>query len=131
MRITLTIDIDNNNNVIVNTNSNTPSNEDTIKETVSSNVEESKEPKTLGEKLSKGRYASRQRPRTEEYPFNVGDAKRELQKNNITIGQLASVLGIDQPKLRNIFRYDNRRFTRDDYNVILKAIDEITHPENI
>lgn len=55
----------------------------------------------------------------------------ELKKYDITISQLAGVLGFDTTKLRNIFRYDSRRFTRDEYNVILKAIAEIKEANNI
>lgn len=86
----------------------------------------------LGEKLPKGRWATKPRPRTEEYPFNAGDIKKEMSKYNITFTELARELGnYPVQKLRNIFRYDNRRFTMTDYNVILKAIDLINKSREI
>lgn len=139
MRITLTIDVEDG-NVAVLKNQQEP-----VKEIVPvTQVQEVKEeqPKEdtamfpignrqFGERLPKGRWAARVKPRTDEYPFNVGDAKEELQKNNISMTALAKCLGIDLPKLRNIFRYDTRRFTRKDYDVILKAIEIIKQQREV
>lgn len=87
---------------------------------------------SLGEKMPKGRWATAPRPRTEEYPFNVADVKREMTKYHITFAELARELGnYPVQKLRNIFRYDSRRFTAQDYNVILKAIDLINKSKEI
>lgn len=87
---------------------------------------------TIGERLPKGRYSTLPRPRTDEYPYNVADVKKELQDNSVTIGELARVMGnFPVATLRNIFRYDNRRFTKEEYNVILKCIDEIKKSREI
>ena len=130
MRITLTIDVEDGNVAVLN-NQQKP-----VKEVVPvAQVQEVKEeqPKEdtsmfpigsrqFGERLPKGRWAAKVKPRTDEYPFNVGDAKEELQKNNISMSALSRCLGIELPKLRNIFRYDTRRFTRKDYDVILLSL---------
>lgn len=88
--------------------------------------------RTIGEALPKGRNAREYLPRTEEFPYNVADAKKLLEQNDITIGKLAKAMGnFPEHKLRNIFRYDNRRFTKQDFDVILKAIDDINDKKNI
>lgn len=139
MRITLTIDVEDGNVAVLN-NQQKP-----IKEGVSvAQVQEVKEEqptddtamfpignRQFGERLPKGRWAAKVKPRTDEYPFNVGDAKEELQKNNISMSALSRCLGIELPKLRNIFRYDTRRFTRKDYDVILKAIEIIKEQREV
>lgn len=88
--------------------------------------------KTIGEKLPKGRYATNYLPRTEHYPYNVKDAKNLLDEYKINISELAKAMG-DFPavKLRNIFRYDYRRFTKEEFDVILKAIDQINKEKEI
>ena len=139
MRITLTIDVEAGNVAVLN-NQQKP-----VKEGVPVvQVQEVKEEQStndtamfpignrqFGERLPKGRWAAKVKPRTDEYPFNVGDAKEELQKNNISMSALSRCLGIDLPKLRNIFRYDTRRFTRKDYDVILKAIEIIKEQREV
>lgn len=139
MRITLTIDVEDG-NVAVLKNQPEP-----VKEIAPvTQVQEVKEEqptddtarfpignRQFGERLPKGRWAAKVKPRTDEYPFNVGDAKEELQKNNIGMTALSRCLGIDLPKLRNIFRYDTRRFTRKDYDVILKAIEIIKEQREV
>lgn len=139
MRITLTIDVEAGNVAVLKNQ------QDLVKEVVPvAQVQEVKEEQStndtamfpignrqFGERLPKGRWAAKVKPRTDEYPFNVGDAKEELQKNNISMSALSRCLGIDLPKLRNIFRYDTRRFTRKDYDVILKAIEIIKEQREV
>ena len=139
MRITLTIDVEDGNVAVLN-NQQKP-----VKEGVPvTQVQEVKEEqptddtamfpignRQFGERLPKGRWAAKVKPRTDEYPFNVGDAKEELQKNSISMSALSRCLGIELPKLRNIFRYDTRRFTRKDYDVILKAIEIIKEQREV
>lgn len=87
---------------------------------------------TIGETLPKGRYATSYLPRTEEYPYNVKDAKSLLDEYNINIGELARAMGnFPSVKLRNIFRYDYRRFTKEEFDVILKAINSINKEKEI
>lgn len=136
MKITLTIEVDND-NVVVSPNKNIV-NPETITAPVEVKVNEHlnmEEPSqedidkigssgAIGETLPKGRGASDPRPRTEEYPFNVADAKREMNRAGVNISALAHAMGeFPVTRLRNIFRYDTRRFTKEEYNVILKAID--------
>lgn len=139
MRITLTIDVEAGNVAVLKNQ------QDLVKEVVPvAQVQEVKEEqptddtamfpvgnRQFGERLPKGRWAAKVKPRTDEYPFNVGDAKEELQKNNISMSALSRCLGIELPKLRNIFRYDTRRFTRKDYDVILKAIEIIKEQREV
>lgn len=139
MRITLTIDVEAGNVAVLKNQ------QDLVKEVVPvAQVQEVKEEQStndtamfpignrqFGERLPKGRWAAKVKPRTDEYPFNVGDAKEELQKNNISMSALSRCLGIELPKLRNIFRYDTRRFTRKDYDVILKAIEIIKEQREV
>lgn len=127
MRITLTIDVEDGNIAVFN-KAQEPVTQQTTKEEITVPQIGNKQ---FGEKLPKGRYAARVRPRTEEYPFNVGDAKEEMDKEHVTMHELANCLGIDTPRLRNIFRYDTRRFTRKDYDVILKAIAQIKQQKEI
>ena len=88
--------------------------------------------KTIGEKLPKGRYATNYLPRTEQYPYNVKDAKTLLDEYKINISELAKAMGnFPAVKLRNIFRYDYRRFTKEEFDVILKAIDQINKEKEI
>lgn len=120
MKITLTIEVDGD-SITVAPNKEVPVVEEKhndLPDEIPQNLE------SIGEVLPKGATAHLPRPRTDEYPFNVGDAKEELKKNHITLASLARCMGnFPAPRLRNIFRYDNRRFTREEYNVILKAIE--------
>lgn len=139
MRITLTIDVEDGNVAVLN-NQQKPVKEGVpVTQVQEVKEEQPKEDMTIvpignrqfGERLPKGRWAAKVKPRTDEYPFNVGDAKEELQKNNISMTALSRCLGIELPKLRNIFRYDTRRFTRKDYDVILKAIEIIKEQREV
>lgn len=88
--------------------------------------------KTIGERLPKGKNAVDYNPRTEDYPFNVKDAKKVLKENRVNMTELAREMGnFPAAKLRNIFRYDNRRFTKEEFNVILKAVDNIVKEKEI
>lgn len=127
MRITLTIDVEDGNVAVLN-NQQKPIKEEQPKEDMTIVPIGNRQ---FGERLPKGRWAAKVKPRTDEYPFNVGDAKEELQKNNISMSALSRCLGIELPKLRNIFRYDTRRFTRKDYDVILKAIEIIKEQREV
>lgn len=90
----------------------------------------------IGEKLSKGYHSNNKymiEGRTEEYPYNVLDAKALLMKYKIKYTELAKELGnYDVVKLRNLFRIDGRRFTEKDFNAIISAIHNvlITRSEN-
>lgn len=122
MKITLTIEVDNNGSVTVQPNTVAKDNQVPVDMNVTN----------LGEKLPRGWHAADARPRTEEYPFNVADAKLEMDRKNVSIPELAREIGnFPVPKLRNIFRYDTRRFTKEEYNVILKAIDEVVKSKEI
>lgn len=140
MKITLTIEVDDNKVTV------TPVTEVTKEEVKTEEpvAEINEEPKvldnitipenltTIGERLPKGKNATSYQPRTEEFPFNVKDAKRILKENKVYISELAKALGnFPAAKLRNIFRYDNRRFTKAEFNVILKAVDNIVKEREI
>lgn len=88
----------------------------------------------IGEELGKGNVKSRQyqvEGRTEEYPYNVLDAKALMKKYGITFTELSRAMGgFNAIKLRNIFRIDGRRFTAKDFNVIIKAIHNILLDRN-
>lgn len=85
---------------------------------------------TIGEDLPKGR--AQQIRKTTEYPYNVLDAKQVLKDNNVNLAQLSRAMcNFPSAKLRNIFRYDYRRFTKEEFNVILKAIDNIVKEREI
>lgn len=64
--------------------------------------------------------------RTEKYPYLGIDVKALMKKFQIGYAELAKVIGIaDAGDLRNVLRSDTRRFTKEDYFVILKACNEI------
>lgn len=88
----------------------------------------------IGEVFGKGNTRVRQyqvEGRTEEYPYNVLDAKALMKKYKIGFAELAREMGgFDVIKLRNIFRNDYRRFTAKDFNVIIKAIHNILIDRN-
>lgn len=130
MKITLTIEIDDKENRVtvvpeeeVKPQKETPNLDNVV---IPEHLE------SIGERIPKGRNSTMPRPRTEDYPYNVADAKEELEKANVNIAELARTMGnFPANKLRNIFRYDNRRFTREEYNVILRAIQEIKKSREI
>lgn len=133
MRITLSIEIDDTSKSVT-VKQEEPVSNDSVVSNVSgvSNVVIPEQLDNIGEVLQKGYAASKPRPRTEELPFTVADAKAELKKNNVNITELAKALGNFPPvKLRNIFRYDTRRFSREDYDIILRAIQGVVKSREI
>lgn len=142
MRITLTIDIDDTNKIIVSSTEdkiNTSTTEKQQPEKVEQQVEQVEQVKNAegvieltDEERSlikpEGRGGRRVGPpvlsggRTKEYPFNSGDIKSIMKQRRIKFKQLAEELGMDVIQLRNMFRWDTRRFTEQEYNVIMKAI---------
>lgn len=136
MKITLSIEIDDTSKSVT-VKQEEPVSNDSVVSNVSgvrdvSNVVIPEQLDNIGEVLQKGYASSKPRPRTEEYPFTVADAKEELKKNNVNIAELARALGNFPPvKLRNIFRYDTRRFTRQDFEIILRAIQDVVKSREI
>lgn len=136
MKITLSIEIDDTNKSVT-VKQEEPVSNDSVVSNVSgvrdvSNVVIPEQLDNIGEVLQKGYAASAPRPRTAELPFTVADAKAELKKNNVNITELARALGNFPPvKLRNIFRYDTRRFSGEDYDIILRAIQEVVKSREI
>ena len=63
--------------------------------------------------------------RTEEYPYVCADIKALIKAFKVTYEDLANCIGVDYDILKNQFKSDLRRFTRQDFNVILKAITTI------
>lgn len=88
----------------------------------------------IGEVFGKGNRREKQyqvEGRTEEYPYNVLDAKALMSKYKVSFPELSEAMGgFDVVRLRNIFRNDYRRFTAKDFNVIIKAIHNITIDRN-
>lgn len=133
MKITLSIEIDDTSKSVTVKQEEPVSNDSVVSSVRDvSNVGIPEKLNNIGEVLQKGYAASAPRPRTEELPFTVADAKAELKKNNVNIAELARALGNFPPvKLRNIFRYDTRRFSREDYDIILRAIQEVVKSREI
>lgn len=135
MKITLTIEVDNANNVTVTQADNkNMQNVPTIPEVEVAPADSIPVITTIGEVLPKGKHQEELelRPRTEEYPFNVADVKRVMQENDVNIPQLCRALGnFPASRMRNLFRYDSRRFNKKDYSIILRAIEEVKKSREI
>lgn len=133
MKITLSIEIDDTSKSVTVKQEEPVSNDSVVSGVRDvSNVVIPEKLNNIGEVLQKGYAASAPRPRTSELPFTVADAKAELKKNNVNITELARALGNFPPvKLRNIFRYDTRRFSGEDYDIILRAIQEVVKSREI
>lgn len=131
MKITLTIEIDNVTNSVSVVQEEPKDNKEPIKNSDLSNVVIPEHLEDIGEPLPKGRNSTMPRPRTDEYPFTIRDAKDEIERYHISMVDLAKTMGnFPIIKLRNIFRYDTRRLTQEDYNIILRAIQEIVDARN-
>lgn len=64
-----------------------------------------------------------------EYPYIAAQVKDFLNKVNISIPTIAKEIGMEPLTLRNLLRRDDRGFTEEDYNVIIKAAQEIKDRE--
>ena len=64
--------------------------------------------------------------RTEEYPYLSADVKALLRKLRVGVTEISRVIGVIDPNnFRNALRGSTRRFTKEEYFVILKACNEI------
>lgn len=64
--------------------------------------------------------------RTANFPYLSIDVKTVMQKFKVGNAELAQAIGLMNPlDLRNALRSDTRRFTKEEYFVILKACNEI------
>ena len=64
-----------------------------------------------------------------EYPYIAAQVKDFLNKVNISIPAIAREIGMEPLTLRNLLRRDDRGFTEEDYNVIIKAAQELKDRE--
>lgn len=60
-----------------------------------------------------------------EYPYNAAMVKDYIDKSGVRVSAVAKVIGMDDIRLRNILRWDNRGFSEEDYNVIVEAVESI------
>lgn len=63
--------------------------------------------------------------RTEERPYLSVDVKRLMEKFGITIPEIAQALGMLNNDFRNVISINTRMFTKQEYFVILKAINTV------
>lgn len=63
------------------------------------------------------------------YPYIAAQVKDFLNKVNIPIPAIARKIGMEPVTFRNLLRRDDRGFTEEDYNVIIKAAQEIKDRE--
>lgn len=63
--------------------------------------------------------------RTEERPYLSVDVKRLMEKFGVTIPEIAQALGMLAKDFRNIISINTRMFTKQEYFVILKAINTV------
>ena len=63
------------------------------------------------------------------YPYIATQVKDFLNKVNIPIPAIAREIGMEPVTFRNLLRRDDRGFTEEDYNVIIKAAQELKDRE--
>lgn len=63
------------------------------------------------------------------YPYIAAQVKDFLNKVNIPIPAIAREIGMEPVTFRNLLRRDDRGFTEEDYNVIIKAAQGIKDRE--
>lgn len=63
--------------------------------------------------------------RTEERPYLSVDVKRLMKKFGVTVQEVAQALGMLSNDFRNVISINTRMFTKQEYFVILKAINTV------
>lgn len=63
--------------------------------------------------------------RTEERPYLSVDVKRLMEKFGVTVQEVAQALGMLSNDFRNVISINTRMFTKQEYFVILKAINTV------
>lgn len=63
--------------------------------------------------------------RTEERPYLSVDVKRLMEKFGVTVQEVAHALGMLSNDFRNVISINTRMFTKQEYFVILKAINTV------
>ena len=144
MKITFTIEIDDINNSKVNvvpqvvespTNTSVPQEPVKEKSIVEAPPTVADEPKKfkrdwIGEGVARATGRRIVLKGRKEYPYDAAMVKDYIRKSNVKVSAVARAIGMDDIKLRNILRWDNRGFTEEDYNVIIKAVESVKQQEN-
>lgn len=69
--------------------------------------------------------------RTAERPYLGADVKQVMSRFGISIPELAKAIGMTASDLRNLLVSDSRMFTKQEYFVILKAVNNVLENKNI
>ena len=60
-----------------------------------------------------------------DMPYCAAQVKDLLTKLNVPISAVGKAIGMDPARFRNLLRIDARGFSEEDYNVIMKAAQEV------
>ena len=102
---------------------------------VQDNMEEKGEEKITREWIGEGRPGNHGKGKhhllkgAASYPYIAAQVKDFINKAGVTIPAIAREIGMDPITFRNLLRRDDRGFTEEDYNVIIKAVQEIKDNE--
>lgn len=129
MKITFTIEIDEGHSVTVSQKDERQ--EEPVKEVLV------KEGPTLtrtwigeGTPGRKGRGKYHMLKGTSEYPYCAAQIKDMLEKMSAPVATVGKALGMNPVTFRNLLRRDDRGFSEEDYNVIMKAIQQVRDDRN-
>lgn len=69
--------------------------------------------------------------RTAERPYLGADVKQVMSRFGVSIPELAKAIGMTASDLRNLLVSDSRMFTKQEYFVILKAVNNVLESKSI